>query len=301
MSTQQIEQALLSEPNDIYSALKSNYQYSQVKPDIDQLCESMRDEDLLYKKKHNSPAHGASAFADAVKIEATHQAEVLWAQRKEAESAKPSGSRPAASHTTCYCCGDRGHYARDCRLASTNCKFCHKTGHLEKMCQKKRRDDSEGEASFFHGGRSTSVDFSGCDSHHGSHKHRQPQQHGEAMTGELINISSSILAAGQFTTSPTTWLCDTGASHHICHRREFFTTLQPISGTFRIKQVEGTIKVTHHGTIMLQVDSATGKRELKLSNVLLIESMQFNILSLQKVLAADYIYTFNLIPRKAVV
>ena len=102
MSTQQIERALLSEPNDRYAALKSNYQYSQVKPDIDQLCESMSDEDLLYKKKHNSPAHGAAAFADAVKIEAAHQAEILWAQRKEAESAKPSGSRPTASHTTCY-------------------------------------------------------------------------------------------------------------------------------------------------------------------------------------------------------
>ena len=40
----------------------------------------MRDEDLLYKKKHNSPAHGAAAFADAVKIDAAHQAKILWAQ-----------------------------------------------------------------------------------------------------------------------------------------------------------------------------------------------------------------------------
>ena len=156
------------------------------------------------------------------------------------------------------------------------------------------------QASFFHGGRSTSVDFSGCDSHHGSQQQRQPNNQGEAMIGEgvFIDISSSVLAAGHLTTSPTTWLCDTGASHHICHRREFFTSLQPISGTFKHT---GTFDVTHHGTVMLQVDSATGKRELELSNVLLIESMQFNILSVQKVLATGYIYTFNLIPRKAVV
>ena len=49
------------------------------------------------------------------------------------------------------------------------------------------------------------------------------------------------------------------------------------------------------------VDSAIRKRELTLSNVLLIESMQFNIFSLQRVLATGYIYTFNLIPGKAVV
>ena len=123
------------------------------------------------------------------------------------------------------------------------------------------------------------------------------------MTGEgvFIDISSLVLAADHLTTSPTTWLCDTSASHHIRHRREFFTTLEPISGTFRIKQVQGTIDVTHHGTIMLQVDSATGKRQIKLSNVLLIKSMQFNILSLQKVLATGYIYTFNLITGKVVV
>ena len=64
---------------------------------------------------------------------------------------------------------------------------------------------------------------------------------------------------------------------------------------------QGTIDVTHHGTVMLQVDPATGKRELKLSNVLLVESMQFNIMSLQKFLATGYIYTFNLIPGKVVV
>ena len=103
------------------------------------------------------------------------------------------------------------------------------------------------------------------------------------------------------TTSPTTWLCDTGASHHICHRQEFFTELKQIPGTFRLQQAQGTVDVTHHGTVMLQVDSATGKRELKLTNVLLIETMQYNILSLQRVLATGYTYTFNLIPGKAVV
>ena len=119
--------------------------------------------------------------------------------------------------------------------------------------------------------------------------------------GVFIDISSSVLAATNMTSSPTTLLCDTGASHHICHRREFFTDLKPIQGTFRIKQVQGTVDVTHAGTVMLMVDSATGKRELMLSNVLLIESVQFNIFSLQRVLANGYIYTFNLIPGKAVV
>ena len=119
--------------------------------------------------------------------------------------------------------------------------------------------------------------------------------------GEFIDVTQTVLAASQLDSSPTSWLCDTGASHHICHRREFFTELVQIPGSFRIKQVQGSVAVTHHGTVLLQVDSATGKRELKLSNVLLIESMQFNILSLQRVLANGYIYVFNIIPGKTVV
>lgn len=289
MSTQQIERALLSEPNDRYSALKSNYQYSQVKPDIDQLCESMRDEDLQHKKKHSSPAHGAAAFADAVEAAAVQRLEVLWAQ-KQADSVRPPGGRPGASSSICYCCGDRGHYARDCRLARTRCKFCQRTGHLEKMCQKKKREGGEGEASFFHGARSSSVDFtSGGDGH------------ALASEAEIIDVSASILAASHMHTTSTTWLCDSGASHHICHCRDMFSTIEPMTKKFRIKQVEGFIDIKFHGTVILHVDSAGGKQQLTLSNVLLIETMQFNIFSLQKLLAADWIYTFNLIPGKAVV
>lgn len=72
--------------------------------------------------------------------------------------------------------------------------------------------------------------------------------------GVFIEFSSSVLSATHLSPPPITWLCDTGASHHICHRRDFFTDLKPIQGSFRIKQVEGTVAVTHHGTVMLQVD-----------------------------------------------
>ena len=49
---------------------------------------------------------------------------------------------------------------------------------------------------------------------------------------------------------------------------------------------------------MLEVDSATQK--LRLDNVLLIESMSFNILSLQKLRAADFFYVFREIPGKII-
>ena len=80
----------------------------------------------------------------------------------------------------------------------------------------------------------------------------------------------------------TTFLADTGASHHIVHKREFFWELSPLPGPFRINQVQGTVEVTHWGTVVLEVDGAEGKQKLTLTEVLLIQGMDFNIVSLQR-------------------
>ena len=121
------------------------------------------------------------------------------------------------------------------------------------------------------------------------------------MLGECLGIdnSAAVLAADSLPTSPTSWLGDTGASHHFCHIRDFFTNLVPFSSLFKIQQVLGIIDVTHHGTVTLRVDSASGKTSITLTNVLLVESMQFNIISLQRLRAAGYVYIFDEIPGKA--
>ena len=68
------------------------------------------------------------------------------------------------------------------------------------------------------------------------------------------------------------FLVDTGSSHHICHKREFFMDLQPLPGPLNIEQVQGTVGVTHAGTVILEVDAKEGKTALRLKNVLFIES-----------------------------
>ena len=59
--------------------------------------------------------------------------------------------------------------------------------------------------------------------------------------------------------------------------------------------------VTHWGTVMLEVDSAWRKRPLRLTNVLLIESMDFNILSLQNIRAAIFIPVYDEVEGKVVI
>ena len=164
---QMMERMILSQPNERYTYLKKSYQHAAVKQDLQQIFSSMRDDDAEHQKNHATPLLGSAAFANAVRVEA----ELLWAQRNK-DSPRPSGSRPAASHTMCYRCGDKGHYARDCKHTNPVCKFCSREGHLEKACKQKKQHEEGGprrEASFFDGdGYSAVATLKSCDFHHAS-------------------------------------------------------------------------------------------------------------------------------------
>ena len=296
-----MERMILSQPNDRYMYLKKSYQHSKVKQNLEEIFSSMRDDDAEYQKSHATPLPGSAAFADAIRV----QAELLWAQRSK-DASRPSGGRPAASHTVCYCCGDKGHYAKDCKHSKSQCQFCHKVGHLEKACRQKQQREAggpSGEASFFHGGYSAVAELESCDFHHDSSVSLlsviPALQNDATMGGEVMAANGAVVQIDS--AKSTTFLGDTGASHHIVHKRGYFSELSPLPGPFHINQVQGKIQVTYWGTVMVEVDSAIGKQPLRLTNVLLIESMEFNILSLQKMRAAGFIPVYAEVEGKVVI
>ena len=153
--------------------------------------------------------------------------------------------------------------------------FCSRVGHLEKACrQKKHREEGgpRGEASFFHGdGHSAVAEVKSCDSHHDSSVSLPSiplaLQDAKDVCGEAMAVGAA---------KSSTFLGDTGASHHIVCKREYLTGLSPLSGPFKINQVQGTVAMTYWGTIVLDVDGDKGKQPFWLVEVLLIESMDFN-------------------------
>ena len=97
------------------------------------------------------------------------------------------------------------------------------------------------------------------------------------------------------------WLGDTGASHHTTHDMENYTSFEKLEKPYKIQQVQGEVLVTHSGSVILITESAHGPIPLRLNNVLYIPTMSFSILSLQKLVDANYVPVFGEIPHKAVV
>ena len=251
------------------------------------------------------PAAGSAAFAKAVRAEvraeverqSTAAAEVYWAQR--GKESRPGG-RPANPSTTCYCCLEKGHYQRDCKHYKSMCNFCKRTGHLEVACRQKEeaRGKQEGkgpggEGFFYGGGYCAMAELRECDSHHNPLKQ---------IPNIFVNNNNKFQAvAAEGIDRSIDFMVDSGASHHICHRREFFTDLSTLPGPFKVQQIQGTVEVTQLGSVMVEVDSVHGKVPFMLKNVLFIPTMNFNIISLQKLVAANFIPVYNEIPEKVVI
>ena len=64
--------------------------------------------------------------------------------------------------------------------------------------------------------------------------------------------------------------------------------------------MQGTVAVTHSGTVIIEVDYVHGKVPFRLTNVLFIASLPFNILSLQKLVEGDFIPVYNEVADKVV-
>ena len=80
-----------------------------------------------------------------------------------------------------------------------------------------------------------------------------------------------------------------------------YSTFERIDKPYKIQQVQGEVLVTHWDTVQLVTQSSTGPRNLLLSEILYIPTMDFNLLSLQKIIKANCIPLFGEIQNKCII
>ena len=87
-----------------------------------------------------------------------------------------------------------------------------------------------------------------------------------SFSGTILTSSSSPLCVS------SSWILDTGATHHVCCSLHYFTSYEYVSNSNITLPTSTLVHVTHVGTIQLRTS-------LTLHNVLFVPHFRFNLLS----------------------
>jgi len=149
------------------------------------------------------------------------------------------------------------------------CRYCHKRGHLEKRCYKKR-DDSRNKKETNSPTKDNMANFG-------------------AFTVSDSEFASSILRNN----SEKVWLLDSGASKHMCFHREWFSKLDDSYRKSVSLGDNSTCEVKGRGVIKIKMYVDGTWLNGKLEDVLFVSSLRKNLFSTGVCTSKGYVLKFE--------
>lgn len=254
---------------------------------------------MIQAKKHAPQVVEASAFATKKLLRKNESGDVSPQQIGLHDSfGRYCEKCKQTSHSTKYC---RPHIV---------CSYCNRKGHSVDYCRTKRRQEGPGPDRSNAGPRTnviaTHPDFSGlgltpkdCDTmlafiskvkeasrdasddNHLLEMMRNPSANVVGYDNPATNMSGMMCALLK-TSVDVPWIIDSGATDHIVHDPNIFTTCWPVTNQ-RVRLPNGvTLPVTHVGTVCFTED-------FQLHSVLCVPTFSLNLISVMK-LALDTSY-----------
>ena len=108
----------------------------------------------------------------------------------------------------------------------------------------------------------------------------------------MVATSHVSLQAHDPLDSSNDWIFDSGATDHYCKEIAWFTNLEPFTG--KVRAANGSdMAIEGRGTIDMEKNTPSGPVQIRLSDVMYIPSIQFNLFSLSRVLKHGFDTKFS--------
>ena len=148
------------------------------------------------------------------------------------------------------------------------CFYCGQSGHKIKFCEKKKQDEQEEEQKVKR--RPEVANFSYV---------RNPRDEIDSdSSGDELECIALINEVSQEKKSK--WVIDSAATEHMCHNRKQIRNLRKLKTKKNVKVGNGSYaKSQYEGTVKMRVRSGNKVRMFKLSNVLYVPELKYNLLS----------------------
>ena len=163
------------------------------------------------------------------------------------------------------------------------CFYCGERGHIKRNCEewKKRVEERE------NGGQSDSKKQPEIANF--SYVQKSDTRSSDSEDYECIALVSKVAVRNK-----SRWIVDSAASNHMCCDRRLFSNLTEVDDTKKIKVGDGKcVTSSKEGTVMITVRTGKVVRKFRLTNVLYVPDLKFNLLSVAKAAEAGKRTEFN--------
>ena len=92
----------------------------------------------------------------------------------------------------------------------------------------------------------------------------------------------------------TNWIVDSGATSHMCNDESLFSEIKPLLKSQAVQVGDGhSVEAKGEGTVELKITLSTGVSCCKLSNVLYVPDLSYNLLSVSKAAKSGKVIEFH--------
>ena len=208
----------------------------------------------------NTLVTALEASEDVPKMEVVTE-RLLHAERKQNEKSSPDYSGETAMMTK---------RQSQFRGRGPQCHYCKKYGHIQKNCTKRIKAEEEKAKQ----GGSESVG-------------------GKSPKGKKVGlVTRHVLGVRE---PANDWIVDSGATCHICNSKELFKDFQPLAEPQKVALGDGrTLEAIGTGAVEMKLEVPGGESKIgRLSEVLYVPTLAYNLLSVAKVTEAGKTVTFD--------